>query len=76
MCDICEKWEKDEIDSKEAMVLIGNALKVRNGKRYGKEHLMKVASKILDEDVPFNPTDTKAERAFWKQTHRRENEES
>lgn len=75
MCDICDKWKKDEIDSKQAMVLIGEALKTRSGQRSGKTHLMSLASRILDNDVPFEKTDPKAERAFWKRTHRRENEE-
>lgn len=75
MCDICEKWDKHEIDSREAMVLIGNALKTRYGKKNGKAHLTALASRILDDEVPFNATDQKAERAFWKRTHRRENEE-
>lgn len=74
MCDICEKWDKKEINSREAMVLIGTALKVL-GRRGNKEHLSQLASKILDEEVPYKPLDEKAERAFWKSTHRRTNEE-
>jgi len=75
MCDICDKWKNDEIDSKKAMVLIGEALKARGSRGSGKSHLMSLASKILDEEVPFKKTDPKAEKAFWKRTHRREHEE-
>ena len=76
MCDICEKWDKHEIDGKEAMGLIGNALKTKHGQRSGKTHLQTLASRILDDEVPFSETNPKAERAFWKRTHTgEENEE-
>jgi len=74
MCDICTRWKKREINGKEAMVLIGTALKT--AEKVSKEHLTKLASKILDDEVPFSHTDPQAERAFWHRTHRRENEES
>ena len=73
MCEICSRWNKHEINSKEAMVLIGTALK--RAKKSNVDHLKALASKILDTEVPFDHTDEQAERAFWKRTHRRKDEE-
>lgn len=73
MCEICSRWDKREINSKEAMALIGEALK--NSKSSHKQHYQKLATRILDMEVPFKATNDNVDKDFWKSTHRRKREE-
>ena len=67
MCSICKKWQLGQIDSRQAFVEIGEALKVANAKQ--KSHLMVLSEEIINKDVPLVERDEYADN-IWNESYR------
>ena len=74
MCQICDDWVEGIITTKKALELFGKGID-KAKKRSDTDHLYELMDTILDKEVPVAPVDKEAERFFWEQTHRGEDED-
>lgn len=72
MCIICTEWQKQKMTSQEAYRAIGEFMISADEKQVA--HLMDLSEKIINQEVPNVAKDDEADHAWWKATHKSENE--
>ena len=66
MCLVCKDWQLGKLTNKEALRAIGEM--VDSGEN--KEHLMRLAEKILDKEVPMGDDDGELNKSWHDETHK------
>jgi hypothetical protein len=63
MCVVCKEWEKGKLTNAEALRAIGEMPKSDPG---DKKHLIDLASRIMDKEVPMKESDTELDSEWEK----------
>ena len=53
MCEICVKWDKNKLSTKQALKQIGEKLTLDSTTSSEMEHYLELSEKIMDKELPL-----------------------